>query len=304
MAFAKITESGEDERATEENFDRKSHEYGRPTSIEDISNRYLIHPLSDKVVKVSMALGLSPNLLSLIGLGCGVLAAVLYFHLPQTSFVLGAFAAMIAWHIFDGADGRLARATGKTSAFGRIIDGICDHLVFGAIYIALALHLLETGYSPSVWWLIIGAGISHGVQAAGYEERRQKYQRRLNGIDRDQVQENLLTIKGKRSAVAAVYDYAQKLVAGGNYGMDQKLAILRTTAEGRPQAAYLVAQTVPMVRAWGVLNANNRTALICIFAFIGQPALYFAFELLVFNFVLVVLMVAEWRLEKSLIKEI
>jgi len=287
---------------TIEEVEREAHEYGRPSSIEDVSNQYFIHPLSDWVVKIGIRLGLSPNLVSFLGLGCGVLAAFMYYQLPQASYVTGAFVAMIGWHIFDGADGRLARATGKTSAFGRIIDGICDHLVFGAVYISLALHLLETGHSPAIWWLVVGAGVSHAVQAAGYEERRQKYQRRLDGICREKVQETLLQIDGKQSFLASLYDSAQKLVAGGDYGLDKQLAALGESKEGKHHAATLVAKTVPMVRTWGLLNANNRTFLIFIFAFIGQPAFYFAFELVVLNFVLLALMVAEWRQEKSLVQ--
>ncbi len=281
----------------------KAHEYGRPTSIEDASNRYFIHPISDWIVAVGIKFSLSPNFVSLLGLGCGVLSGFLYYQLPQPAFVFGAFLAMLGWHVLDGADGRLARATGKTSAFGRIIDGICDHLVFGAVYIALALHLIETGYPAGVWWLVIGAGISHGIQAAAYEERRQKYQRRMDGIARDQVQESLLVVNGKTSKLAGFYDKMQKLMGGSPSGLDTKLAALNTTSDGKQLAASLVARTTPMVKAWGLLNANNRTFLIFVFALIGQPALFFAFELLVLNFVLFVLLVAERQMEKMLALE-
>jgi CDP-diacylglycerol---serine O-phosphatidyltransferase len=281
----------------------KAHEYGRPTSIEDASNRYFIHPISDWIVAVGIKLELSPNFVSLLGLGCGVISAFLYYQLPQPAFVVGAFIAMLGWHVLDGADGRLARATGKTSAFGRIIDGICDHLVFGAVYIALALHLVETGFPIGVWWLVLGAGISHGVQAAAYEERRQKYQRRIDGISRDKVQESLLVVDGKKSTLAGSYDFLQKLVGGNGADLDNKLVTLNGGIEGKRLADSIVARTVPMVKAWGLLNANNRTFLIFVFAFIGQPALFFAFELLVLNFVLIVLLVAERQLEKTLVSE-
>jgi len=280
--------------------EHKTHEYGRPMSIEDASNRFLIHPLSDVVVKFGIKFGLSPNLVSLLGLGCGILAAFLYYELPNTSYVVGAFAAMLGWHILDGADGRLARATGNTSAFGRIIDGICDHLVFGAVYIALALQMIASGAPTSIWWLVIAAGVAHGIQAAGYEERRQKYQRRLEGICREDVEETLLKIDGKKSLLASVYDAAQKLVAGGDYGFDGKLAALRTTEEGKEEACALVHRTVPMVKIWGLLNANNRTFLIFAVALFGRPELFFLFELVVLSAIMAVLMVAEWQVEKTL----
>ncbi|NVJ99682.1 MAG: CDP-alcohol phosphatidyltransferase family protein [Alphaproteobacteria bacterium] len=276
------------------------HQYGRPGDIEDASNRYLIHPLSDKVVTLAHKLKLTPNSVSFLGLGCGLVAAVLYYQLPNVVAVVGGFLAMLGWHIFDGADGKLARLTGQTSAFGRIIDGICDHLVFGAVYIALVMHLMSTSYAPYAWWLAIGAGLSHALQAAGYEERRQKYQRRLKGQARENIEKALLTIDGKRSFLAGLYDSAQKLVSGGASDFDTALAALRQTDVGCRKAAQLVSQTVPMVRAWGILNANNRTFLICIFALVDQPALYFLFEIIVLNLVLLALMVAEHRQENAL----
>lgn len=282
---------------------RKAHEYGRPMSIEDGSNRYFIHPLSDVVVKVGIKLGISPNFVSFLGLGCGILAAFLYYELPEPAYMLGAFAAMVGWHILDGADGRLARATGNTSAFGRIIDGICDHLVFGAVYIALAIHMMANGWTADVWWLVVGAGIAHAVQAAGYEERRQKYQRRLDGICREDVEETLLKIDGKKSFLAGVYDAAQKLVSGGDYGLDAKLAAMRATEQGKEDACALVHRTVPMVKAWGLLNANNRTMMIFLAAIFNRPELYFIIELVGLTVVMGLLILAERQMEVSLASE-
>lgn len=282
---------------------RSAHEYGRPASIEDLTNRYFVHPLSELIVRLALKLKLHPNTVSLLGLGFGLLAGWLYYHLPQVKYVIGGFFAMIMWHILDGADGKLARATGKSSAFGRIIDGICDHLVFASVYIAFTIHLLETGASLSVWSLVVGAGVSHAIQAAGYEERRKKYQRRMDGVGRDKVSNSLQLIDGKRSTLAAIYDLSQKLVAGGNYGMDDLLKRLRSKPNGDDLSRVIVLMTRPMVISWGLLNANNRTILLFIFALVGQPIMYFLFEVVVLNFMLGVLMIAEWRFEKKLVQQ-
>lgn len=274
--------------------------YSRPDAIEEASNRWLIHPLSDRVMAGALRVGVSANAVSLLGLACGLAAAVCYFFTPAPALVISGFIFMIAWHVLDGADGRIARATGTASAFGRVIDGICDHLVFGAVYVALVLHLMAAGAPASIWWLAVAAGLSHAVQAAGYEERRQKYQRRLSGTARDAVSDKLLKIKGRRSFLADLYDAAQKLVAGGDHGLDDKLAALRQSSHNRQLAALVVDRTVPMVRAWSLLNANNRTLLIFIFCLIGEPQLYFLFELTVLNLLLVVLIAAEWRFERKL----
>lgn len=274
--------------------------YGRPKMIEDASNRLFIHPLADGVARLAIARGISANVLSFLGLGFGLLAAMLYGFLPRPLFVLGALAAMVLWHVLDGADGKVARATGTASAFGRLMDGICDHLVFGAVYAAFVVNLLVAGSDVSVLWLAIAAALSHALQAAAYEERRQKYQRRRAGRSRDGVHEKLLLVHGKRSFLAALYDKGQKLLAGPDSGLDEALERLREAPDGAARAVTIVDRTAPMVRAWGILNANKRTLLITVFAFLGEPATYFLLEVTVFNIVLLFLILGELWVERQL----
>lgn len=282
----------------------QSHSYDRPIEIEEFSNRFFVHPLSDKIVRICVKLRVSANFVSFAGLGCGLAAALAYTQTPNPLMVVAGFLLMVCWHILDGADGRLARATGTSSAFGRVIDGICDHLVYTAVYISLALNLIADGHSAAIWWLVVGAGLSHAVQAAGYEERRQKYQRRLRGIDRDAVTEKLLSVDGKKSLLASIYDLAQQLASGGNTGLDRALSNLTRSPDHRQLAERMLEQTARMVRSWSILNANNRTALIFLFCLVGAPELYFVFELVVLNIVLIALVVTERRFEKKLVRSL
>ena len=274
-----------------------SENYGRPSSIEDKTNQYFVHPVSNLVVQLSIKLGLAPNLISVLGLLCGFFAAYLYLFLPKTGFVIGAFAAMVCWHIFDGADGKLARATGQASAFGRVIDGICDHLVFGAVYTALAFQMMVSGFPTSIWWLVIGAGLSHALQSASYEERRQKFQRRHSGTQRDAIAEKLLNVEGKQSILAVTYNSLQKFAAGRNSILDEKLQDL---ANDKKKLTEVVNKTAPMVKLWGLLNANNRTILIFIAAILNQPILYFVIEVTLLNFILIGLIIYEQSFDEKL----
>jgi phosphatidylglycerophosphate synthase len=276
---------------------KKQAEYGRPNSIEELSNQYVVHPISAVIAKIAIKLGVSANIISFIGLGAGWLAAYFYTQQPALGFVLAGFLSMFAWHVFDGADGRVARATGTSSAFGRIIDGICDHLVFGAVYIAFVLYLIQSGSSPMVWLLALAAGVSHAVQAAGYEERRQKYQRRTRGIERSDVTDKLMSVDGKKSALAGIYDAAQRLVSGGTTPLDTKLKQMRADNASFGDVQTLINKTSGIVRAWALLNANNRTIAIALFAALGLPAMYFVYEIVLLNIVLIGLIVYERRAE-------
>ncbi len=291
------------QNTSDPSLDAKAGSYGRPQSIEDLSNRFVVHPLSALVVKIALPLKVSANFVSVLGLGFGLLAGWFYFGQANPNFVLLAFASMFVWHVLDGADGRIARATNSTSALGRIIDGVCDHLVFASVYIGFALYLLATGASSWVWALVAAAVISHAVQAAAYEERRQNYHRRAKGIARHHIAEGLSEVGGKKSILAQGYDFIQKISAVKVSPLDDRLSELQQ-AGNHQQVTKAVAKTVPLVRAWALLNANNRTVMLAVFAWVGRPDLYFWYEVIALNLVFAGLLVVERLMERSILQEI
>jgi len=280
-----------------------SAQYGRPLSIEDASNRFFVHPLSSLVVKVALPLKLSANFVSILGLAAGLLAALFYAYQAHRIFVLAAFICMLGWHVLDGADGRIARATGTSSAFGRILDGVCDHLVFGSVYVSFVLYAISTGSSEWVWALALVSAASHAIQSAGYEERRQNYQRRSRGQTRAEVADTLLEVDGKKSWLAGLYDQFQKLSSTKSSPLDDRLDELRAKGASNSQIQALLNKTVPIVRAWALLNANNRTLLLAITALFGHPLYYFFIEIFVLNFLFVGLIMFERRCERSLARQ-
>ncbi|HHI88747.1 MAG TPA: CDP-alcohol phosphatidyltransferase family protein [Hellea balneolensis] len=278
-------------------------QYGRPLIIEDISNRVFVHPLSSLVVRLALALRLSANTVSVLGLCAGLLSAWFYYHQSRPGYVVAGFALMVLWHILDGADGRIARATGTASAFGRIIDGICDHLVFGAVYIAFILYALGQGASPWIWALGVVSALSHALQAAGYEERRQIFQRRMRGLSRKEVSENLLHVGEKKSVLATIYDRFQTLTSPKPSKLDVNIEACRQQGMDAEKISSLVARTSPIVRAWGLLNANNRTIMLAVCAGLGHPLWYFIYESVILNIVFAGLLVWERRFEHKLAQQ-
>jgi len=93
--------------------------------------RYL-EPVADIFVKT----GITPNQISLLALGAGLLCAVLY---SRGAFVIGSL-ALFASAILDLVDGSVARKTGSHTDFGAVFDWIVDKYVD-------ALALLGVGLS-------------------------------------------------------------------------------------------------------------------------------------------------------------
>ena len=146
----------------------------RTSEIEEVTNLYLIHPAAGFLTPVFARLGISPNAVSLAGMGFGLLAGFAYYHYQDPRYATLGFLLMIAWHVMDGADGQLARLTHAQSELGKILDGTCDYVTFVAVYSALAAAVSRQS-GEWVWALAIAAGVSHAVQGMAYEAQRQEY---------------------------------------------------------------------------------------------------------------------------------
>ena len=105
----------------------------RPREMQDSLNFYLYHPLAWKLAKLLSRTPLTPNMVSVIGGLLVVLAGVVYFNMDSTGgtrahgWPWGALLGLVlhmSWHVVDGADGDLARLTGKSSPIGEMVDGV------------------------------------------------------------------------------------------------------------------------------------------------------------------------------------
>ena len=85
------------------------------------------------IISISVALGIHPNVLTLIGVIVNVAAA---WALALDQFVLAGF-IMIAANVFDFIDGKVAHITGKQSEFGAFWDSTLDRFSDLALFTGL-----------------------------------------------------------------------------------------------------------------------------------------------------------------------
>lgn len=90
---------------------------------------------------------LLPCMLTISSLFCGFYSMVSAFH----GRFEHAAAAIIVAAIFDGLDGRVARLTRSTSAFGMELDSLCDIVSFGVAPALLAYLWALTPYGRYGW---------------------------------------------------------------------------------------------------------------------------------------------------------
>jgi phosphatidylglycerophosphate synthase len=269
----------------------------RTAEIEEITNRYFIHPMASRLVPLFARMGITPNAVSLSGMLLGVLAGFAYYRYQDLRFAITGFILMIAWHVMDGADGQLARLTHAQSYFGKVLDGICDHVTFTAVYTALAIALSRR-LGDWVYALVAAAGVCHAVQSAAYQVQRQEYD--FWGWGRKSAQhlqpDALPRYGASAPRVRRLLNFLHGLVyvhlSYPAAGVTRKFRTTMTAAlERQPERAALIRQRyreafAPLLRRWSLLESNYRSLGIFISALLKAPEYYFWFEIVGFSTIL------------------
>lgn len=85
--------------------------------------------------------GLTPNQLTVIGLGLNVIVAIV---IATGEYRLGGFLLLVA-SAFDMLDGAVARATGTISKVGGFLDSTLDRYSEVVVYVGVLIYMLDTG---------------------------------------------------------------------------------------------------------------------------------------------------------------
>ncbi|GAA0660978.1 phosphatidylglycerophosphate synthase [Sphingomonas insulae] len=260
----------------------------RDRRIEDPSNLYLIHPASHALLPYALRHGVSANAVSVIGLGCGTIAAAAYSHWHAPAMALVGLVFSVAWLIADGLDGMIARATKTASALGRTLDGLCDHGVFALIYLSLAW----TVGTLDGWVLALTAAAAHAVQSSLYEGERARFHRRTRGLPLAAVPTPTGMI------LVRLYDS----VAGSVDRLSMPFERRFGAAEDRPAfAAAYAAAAVPVMRLQSLLTANVRVWAICFACLIGNPRIFWWFEIVPLTLVTAIGLYRHRRIERRFV---
>lgn len=292
----------------------KNEPVRRTLEIEERTNLYIFVPMSQWLVPKLAFLKITPNMVSFTGMAFGVAAAVSYFHYLDYRYALLGFLFMGICHVLDGADGALARLTNTQSEFGKVIDGICDYVVFISVYVALALALVPS-YGTEIWYIVVAAGLSHAFQAGAYELQRQEYD--FWGYGKKSAE--LPDITELKSGSADLSLFGKVATGMGNLYARMQYRFSGLDLRFRPALKHYISENpdkldqfraeyrsrfAPVVRQWGIMCANYRTYAIFIACITQQPILYFGLELGVFNLVLMVLVYKQKKYNKDFLRQL
>ncbi len=125
---------------------------------------YIFRPVAFIFVKMFYKTKITPNIVSFIGIGLGVLGGIFLSAATSKSILAGTFLYFLAI-IADNADGMLARLTGKGTPMGRIIDGVSDYAVGTAMYIGMLIAFNKGALSTGIFkfhpfWVLAVSAVS------------------------------------------------------------------------------------------------------------------------------------------------
>lgn len=280
----------------------------RPRELQDGLNHYLYHPLAWQLARVLARTPLTPNMVSIIG-GCFVIAAAYAYAQPgwPATALIGMLLHM-TWHVVDGADGDLARMTGRSSPIGEMVDGLCDYASHIVLYLTLG-WLLAHGLEPAshdvvhpyAWmW---AAGLSHIVQSNHVEVQRRQYQWWVYGTSWIRMNHKADSATG-RSVFGGIVSAYLALASGMTphaLRIDAALAAAGDDAARRDAIrAAVSAEAPPLLLLCKVLGPNPRAIVLGLSMLAGSPFWYFLYQSVVLNALLVVSVVAHNRAAKRI----
>jgi phosphatidylglycerophosphate synthase len=277
----------------------------RNSSIEEFTNALVFQPLSSWLAPMLVRWDISANATSLAGMAAGVGGALLYgAYASSTAAVLIGFALMCLWHVLDGADGQVARMTNTQSPLGKLIDGVCDYVVFITAYVVLGLQLAAS-WSGLAWPLVITAGLFHAVQSGAYEAQRQMFDYWALGKQSARIGAR----EPARSASPAgltmrLYEWVQLRASAISpaYLAALEHKIGRPDKANPMSVAYARTFAAP-VRRWGVMSANYRTYGLFLSCLVGRPEAYFLAEIILLGPLLLIMVARQHRRNRQFVSD-
>lgn len=249
-------------------------------------------------------LGIHPNVVTILSIILGAAAGVMFYFEDLRLTIVGIL--LLVWaNLYDSADGQLARMTGQKTRWGRILDGFAGDVWFFTIYAAICLRLQGkpipfTDVNWGIWiWLMAAVSglIFHGKQcqlADYYRNIHLFFIKGKNGSELDNyatLRNELKTLTWKKDGMWKVFLYFYGNYTRSQEQMTPKFQTLKALLDEKYKDAGIPASvrddfrkgSLPLIKYANILTFNTRAIVLYISLLIGEPWLYFVFEIVVMN---------------------
>lgn len=125
--------------------------------FEGFVDRYFNRTLSRQFTRLFLALGMSPNAVTLVATAIGLASAAVFGVGTYSAGIVAALLFQLA-AIVDCSDGEVARLTFTESPFGAWLDIAMDNIVHMAIFAGIAAGLYVTHLGADHAWILLVLG--------------------------------------------------------------------------------------------------------------------------------------------------
>jgi len=278
---------------------------------------HFYRPIGYFWARCAMKVGITPNIITITSMFIGVFAVLCFYPVDLKINILGMVCLVLA-NSFDSADGQLARLTNNHTLLGRILDGLAGDLWFIGLYLIICLRLdILQGFSGWIWLLGSLAGISHICHAAMadyYRNIHLLFVKGENGSEHD-TYESMNTkwhaLKFPKDWFQIIwlwfyrnYTHQQEMMSPKFQHFFKTLTTMYSNSIPNDLSNEIREKNKKYMPLTNILQFNTRV-LFCFFClFINQVWLYFVFDLVVMNSVLIYLILKEEKLFASYDKEL
>ncbi len=275
----------------------------KDSTFDEPVTMYIFRPVAFIFVKLFYKTGITPNAVSFMGIGIGILSSIfLATGMPQNISIAALlyFLAIVA----DNCDGMLARLTQKGTPMGRIIDGFSDYVVGTAMYIGMllalnkgSLHVVFFDLTP-LWILILSSVsiIAHGVAVDYYRGMFTAFGLGKNEFleAEDQIFRDKVKILKNRNN-----HFFEKIIImlfTIYYGVQHKLAGKKKIYESKP---YFDANK-KLIMLWFWIGPAAHAFLFFIALLSSHLIIYFAYTIVIANVYMLILLIIQNRTNSKL----
>ncbi|GIV59170.1 CDP-alcohol phosphatidyltransferase family protein [Rhodocaloribacter litoris] len=274
--------------------------------VEEIVDIYLYRPWGYALAVLAHRLRMTPNQVTLIGMAVGVLAGHFFYYQDLRLNLLGIFLWMLG-QALDGADGQLARMADMRSRLGRMLDGISDNAKFTSLYLHLGLRLVAEAGTGWVFLIAAVAGITHSYQSTLADFYRNAYLFFVVNPQKAELEKSS-ALRREYARLRWSKHFFEKLLMRAyiTYTTRQErwcghsIALQRRARErfGTHFPDWLRRQyralNKPLLKYYNALTTNTRMIVLYAAVLLGNLYVFFAFEILVLNTILL-LLVFRWQ---------
>ncbi|MBR4553861.1 MAG: CDP-alcohol phosphatidyltransferase family protein [Bacteroidaceae bacterium] len=273
----------------------KASDTYKSLETEEWLDRVFTRPIGLLWAKLFIAIGWTPNTVTILSIILGIAAGVLFFFDSLLLNLIGII-LLIQANIFDSTDGQIARITGQKSQLGRVLDGVAGDLWFITIYCAICMRLHPT-WGLWIWAIGALAGLGcHTRQARLSDYYRNIHLRVLKGSQGSELdssnelksQYEHLSWKANTVWKAFLFSYIRYTIAQEAVTPNFQKIRTRLFTDPTLKEPFLIGSR-PLMPLANFLTFNARAITLYISLIIEKPWLYFLIEITLFSIVYLIM---------------